>query len=822
MKEVRDVRLAQRSQSRCGWWVALATALLVTLGAADRATGNIIFVTTSEQKITTSGGCSLQEAIYSANFHNNVAINFVNPAGSVHFITTQCVPGTGDDTIVLPSGGVFLMNAIVDDAQNPFGPTATPLITSNITIEAFGATLQHTGSSKLRAFAVGSTGHLTLHSAYIKGFNTKGGDGAFGGGGGMGAGGAIYVHAGGLVVENTTFDGNAAVGGNGGGKGRGNTGGGGGGGGLGGDGADAGSELGAFGGFPDNGGGGGGSRGHGDIGIGVGGSGFGGGGGGTVFDAVFNFAGFACGGAGGLAEGADSFTGSAGSDASCPGGGGGGGGWGSLGSGDGGSGNYGGGGGGGAQGGGNGGNGGFGGGGGAGWAGAFGGTNGGSGGFGGGGGSAADGYTFGDGNPGAGGRYGGNADSVFGGGGAGLGGAIFNDSGNVVVRNSTFFNNSVARGVAGGGSAHNGADAGGAIFSVNGNLTVIDATISGNQSTGSGGGIVVVQTSQDIPTSFTLENTIIFNNGAMDTSGNLTGALNECSIVGFVIAGNFAGNLIQNNDNCLGVVSTADPQLGPLQYNQGNTPTMAIPKTSPAFNTADPGTSLPADQRGQPRPALNGLPDIGAFELCLTGPPRVQMPCIISAGIQQTLPLTIQVSPPGGGTTIPAAGSYAEPVNSVIPLMAIPNPGYSFINWTGAVADPSNPSTTVTMNQSQTVTANFIAQPTTMLGNIFAKSGPQNARAWTVSLLDNGPGGAFGTAINSFTLTQTFGTACAPVIGTAFPLAVGDLGPGQTGTADVTIDFTSCAAGARFTARFTYSANFGTVSGSVTRTNQFQ
>jgi hypothetical protein len=519
-------------------------------------------------------------------------------------------------------------------------------------------------------------------------------------------------------------------------------------------------------------------------------------------------------------------NGTDGSNAPCPGGGGGGGGEGDTiapgGSHDGGNGNYGGGGGGGSNAGGNGGNGGFGGGGGAGWAGAFGGTNGGTSVFGGGGGSAADGYILGGGNPGQGGMFGGSADKFDGGGGAGLGGAIFNDSGNVVVRNSTFFNNFVARGVAGGGSANNGADAGGAIFTVNGHLTVNDVTVSGNQSTGSGGGIVVVQTSQDIPTSFTLENTIIFNNGAMDTSGNLTGALNECSIVGFVIAGNFAGNLIQNNDNCPGVVSTADPQLGPLQYNQGSTPTMAIPKTSPAFNAADPGSSLPSDQRGQPRPALNGLPDIGAFELCLTGPPRVQMPCIISAGIQQTLPLTILVSPPGGGTTIPAAGGYAELVNSVIPLMAIPNPGYSFINWTGAVADPNNPSTTVTMNQAQTVTANFIAQPTTMAGNIIAKSGPQNARVWTLSLLNNGPGGAFGTAINSFTLTQSFGAACTPVIGTTFPLAVGDLAPTQTGTGNVTIDFTGCAAAARFTARFTYSANFGTVSGNVVRFNQFQ
>jgi len=494
-------------------------------------------------------------------------------------------------------------------------------------------------------------------------------------------------------------------------------------------------------------------------------------------------------------------------------------------SGDGGKGNYGGGGGGGANKGGNGGNGGFGGGGGAGWSGVFGGTSGGNGGFGGGGGVGPDG-SIGGGHPGNGGMFGGNANSINGGGGAGLGGAIFNDAGNVLVKNSTFTNNFVTRGVGGGvgasGAADNGADAGGAIFTVNGHLTVIDATIDGNQSTGSGGGIVVVQTSDNpLPTSLTLDNTIIYNNGAMDASGNLTGALKECSISGSSLTNDGAGNLIQNNDNCQGVVSTDDPHLGGLQINGGNTPTMAIPLSSPALNMADPGTSLPNDQRGVPRPEFGGF-SIGAYEPCrnrfgLSPCPEPILPP------PDTEPLIIQVSPTASsGTTNPLPGSYTEPFDSVIVLSATPNLGYSFVSWTPNTAAPGNPSTTVTMDQPQTVTANFMPLPTTMAGNIIAKSGPQNARLWTLSLLNNGPGGAYGVAIPLFMLTQTFGAACAPVIGSAFPLAVSDLVPAQTGTANVTIDFTGCAAAARFTAQFTFSANAGAVSGNVVRYNQFQ
>jgi hypothetical protein len=112
-----------------------------------------------------------------------------------------------------------------------------------------------------------------------------------------------------------------------------------------------------------------------------------------------------------------------------------------------------------------------------------------------------------------------------------LGGAIFSHNGDVQVRNSTFFNNYVTRGVAGGPSAANGADAGGAIFSLNTSLVVSGSTLSGNQSTGSGAAIVVYRDKDQeggdpvIPVNFSLYNTIIANNGA-----------NECFFKGSVNA----------------------------------------------------------------------------------------------------------------------------------------------------------------------------------------------------------------------------------------------------------------------------------------------
>lgn len=82
-----------------------------------------------------------------------------------------------------------------------------------------------------------------------------------------------------------------------------------------------------------------------------------------------------------------------------------------------------------------------------------------------------------------------------------------------------------------------------------------------------------------------------------------------------------------------------------------------------------------------------------------------------------TLPeLTMAVSPAGAGTTLPAVGGpYSKNLNEVVAISAAPEAGYAFSHWTvsagSAVADPIAASTTVTMDQSKTVTAVFSEIP---------------------------------------------------------------------------------------------------------------
>jgi len=116
----------------------------------------------------------------------------------------------------------------------------------------------------------------------------------------------------------------------------------------------------------------------------------------------------------------------------------------------------------------------------------------------------------------------------------------------------------------------------------------------------------------------------------------------------------------------------------------------------------------------------------------------------------------------------------------------------------------------------------FFGEATTLSGLISAKSGPQNARAWTLTLTNTGLAPATLAQISSLTLMQTGGAACSPTITSAFPVGVGYIAPSSSGTGGVTIDFTGCPNSARFTATFTFSAYPGAAIGSRTLYNQFQ
>lgn len=67
--------------------------------------------------------------------------------------------------------------------------------------------------------------------------------------------------------------------------------------------------------------------------------------------------------------------------------------------------------------------------------------------------------------------------------------------------------------------------------------------------------------------------------------------------------------------------------------------------------------------------------------------------------------LTTQVEPAAGGTVTPASGSFFTK-DEVVTVTAIPNPGWQFVGWEGALSGATNPAT-LTMNTNKTVRALF-------------------------------------------------------------------------------------------------------------------
>ena len=120
-------------------------AMLIALGSAPAALA---------ADIPVGGSCSLPDAILAAN--TDQAAN-------------GCVAGAGPDTLQL--NGATIALAVSNGLASPHGPTALPLISSEITIEGGDAIIEGdpNRSEAFRLFEVTATGNLTLNDVTIRG-----------------------------------------------------------------------------------------------------------------------------------------------------------------------------------------------------------------------------------------------------------------------------------------------------------------------------------------------------------------------------------------------------------------------------------------------------------------------------------------------------------------------------------------------------------------------------------------------------------------------------------------------------------------------------
>lgn len=128
--------------------------------------------------ITVGPGCSLTEAILSANYDTSYG---------------SCTAGSGPDTIVIPAKTKIILNGAY---PGPYSPTGLPNVTTDITINGNGASISRNKKGPaIRLMTVGATGDLTLNNLTLSaGYSYYGG-------------GAIY-NAGILEINNCIFSGN--------------------------------------------------------------------------------------------------------------------------------------------------------------------------------------------------------------------------------------------------------------------------------------------------------------------------------------------------------------------------------------------------------------------------------------------------------------------------------------------------------------------------------------------------------------------------------------------------------------------------------------
>jgi len=211
------------------------------------------------------------------------------------------------------------------------------------------------------------------------------------------------------------------------------------------------------------------------------------------------------------------------------------------------------------------------------------------------------------------------------------GGGVRADGGTLTVINSTVSGNTAS-------------SWGGGIAEWAGTLTLINSTLSGNQAPGGdtsfdGGGAMDLYGTPTV----TIVNSTIVSNTAAPANVSRSGIWLESgtlNIQNSIVAGNSVasnvkvespaiftsqGHNLTNSGAGTPFTATTDltntnPLLGPLQDNGGSTWTHALLPGSPAidripFGVNGCGTTLTADQRGQPRPGtFTHLCDIGAYE----------------------------------------------------------------------------------------------------------------------------------------------------------------------------------------------------------------
>ena len=369
------------------------------------------------------------------------------------------------------------------------------------------------------------------------------------------------------------------------------------------------------------------------------------------------------------------------------------------------------------------------------------------------------------------------------------GGAIFADGGSLIINTATFASNFAIGGNGGNGGQNDGGSLncgahgkggfafGGAIANNNGaTVNMKHGTLSLNNAQagntgvntpgvnkppqpvaeGTGGGIRVG------PASVTLENTIIAGNTAANGTGDTTGTPTP--------GPNVDGAVTSNGHNLLGIATEAtgftgtgdqigaNPMLMALADNGGPTQTMALSPGSPAI---DAGVAAGAtfDQRGQPRTiddpgvanaATSDGTDIGAYEAPVSCSLSCPADIIVSNDTDQCGAAVTYTTPSGTGcgtvTCDHPSGTFFAVGDTMVTCTSSAGPT---CNFKVTVNDTQNPTISAPANASYQCASEVPpASPSQAIAS-------DNCGAPTVTVSQSTNGGA-GSPASPLIITRTY------------------------------------------------------------------
>ncbi|MCC6365505.1 MAG: hypothetical protein IT165_18480 [Bryobacterales bacterium] len=179
--------------------------------------------------------------------------------------------------------------------------------------------------------------------------------------------------------------------------------------------------------------------------------------------------------------------------------------------------------------------------------------------------------------------------------------------------------------------------------------------------------------------------------------------------------------------------------------------------------------------------------------------------------------LYVDRKPGEGGSVSPDPVEGFYPAGSSVPVTATPNPGFQFLSWTGLVDNPAAASTTVLMNATKRIRANFVALPTTIAGSLAGEV--DEGAYWKIRVSNAGPGAATGVMVEGVTLTQIAGTLACPLsVQSKLPYYLGEIAPGTVIEKGFIMNTKDCQSNAAFRATVNLSANYGAVTNSFIAT----